>query len=75
MTMEPYQQRVHDEHAELCVRLGKLRDFLNSERSNELPIAELKRMRRQATYMELYAEVLSDRMEAWSSVPEPQSQN
>lgn len=71
-------QRVHTEHAELCIRLGKLEDFLSprgvaeaqaQERpsSNDLPVEELTRLRRQATYMRLYAEVLSERMAAWQA--------
>lgn len=69
--MLPHQQRVHDEHAELCIRLGKLEDFLNSEKSNVLSIDELGRMRRQAAYMKLYAEVLSEYMAHFTDVPQP----
>ena len=58
-----YQQRMHDEHAELIGRLRKLNDFLTSEKSNTVEMKELGRMRRQAMAMSIYAEVLSERME------------
>lgn len=64
--LPPHLQRVFTEHAELCIRLGKLEDFLNSEKSNVLSLDELGRMRRQATYMHLYADVLGERMAAWT---------
>ena len=61
--MQDWQQRVVGEKAELDDRLNKLFTFFGSKIFDSLPEAEQKRMRRQGTFMELYSDVLAERIE------------
>uniref|UniRef100_A0A6M3KZ55 Uncharacterized protein n=1 Tax=viral metagenome TaxID=1070528 RepID=A0A6M3KZ55_9ZZZZ len=62
--MEDYQKRVIEEKKELDSKIERLRAFMASDYfNNGIPSDEQKRMRRQELIMELYSEVLSDRME------------
>ncbi len=68
--LQPYQQRVVDERAELAQKLaqklGALDGFI--ERApyfNELPAAERERMRLQRAAMLLYASILTQRIAAF----------
>lgn len=63
--MLPHQQRVIDEKAELDERLGKLTAFFDTDPFPDLPQAEQDRMRRQATHMKRYSDILGERIEAW----------
>jgi hypothetical protein len=61
--MEPYQDRVLNEKAELDSRLARLQAFLNRPTFNELAIDEQERLRRQAAVMQEYSEILAARIE------------
>lgn len=61
--MEQYQERVVSEKNELGEKMKKLVIFMSSETFNELPMAEQKRMKRQYIIMDLYHDVLSERIE------------
>ena len=63
--MLPYQQRLIDEKTQLDERLGKLTAFFDTDPFPDLPQAEQDRMRRQATHMKRYSDILGERIEAW----------
>lgn len=64
-TMQPHQQRVVDEQAELDGRLAKLNTFINSALFSTLDGDEQDRLERQATTMAMYSDILSDRIAAF----------
>lgn len=63
--LQPYQQRVKDEHDALVEKISALSLFLTH---GTVPIddAELDRMIRQLAAMHTYSFCLSERMEAWN---------
>ncbi len=63
--MQPYQQRVVDEHRDLTERLAKLVAFVESDRFDQVRLDEGNRMLRQRKAMESYAEVLRERIDAF----------
>jgi len=63
--MQPHQQRVIDEKAELSERLDKLEAFHNTAVYAGLPAAEQSRLTRQLYIMKLYEQVLSERISAF----------
>ena len=67
--MEPYQQRVVEEKAELDVKLKRLRAFTSSPGGtfHSLPAEEKERLAEQAMYMANYSEVLRQRIAAFSA--------
>ena len=60
--MEPYQQRVIDEHKELQERRQKLAPFIGSDKYRSLPNDEQNRLRRQHSIMVAYEDVLEERI-------------
>ena len=60
--MQNWQQRVMDEKTVLDDNLSRLIPFIGSETFNGLPEDEQKRLRRQEMLMELYSEVLAERI-------------
>jgi hypothetical protein len=60
--MEPYQDRVLNEKAELDAKLGKLQAFLNTSTFGSLDVDEQERLRKQAGIMQEYSAVLADRL-------------
>jgi len=64
--MEAYQERVVAEKNELDERITKLRMFIESPGFGNIEVAEQKRMRRQELIMQLYSDVLVDRIENFS---------
>ena len=64
--MQPHQQRVIDEAAELDDRLGKLVDFLPTPLCLSLPFDERSRLSRQAQVMAEYSAILHERISAFS---------
>ena len=64
-TLAPHQERVVTEHAELSEKLGKLETFLGSSICQQLPTAEKARLSRQCLIMQLYQQVLVERIEAF----------
>lgn len=65
MTLQPHQQRVVEECAEVVERLAKLRAFLPTEFCLSLPFAERNRLVRQERAMLEYVAVLNERIEAF----------
>ena len=63
--MQPHQQRVVDEKAELSDKLDKLETFVGGAIYNSLPPDEQARLTRQKLIMELYEQVLSERISAF----------
>jgi hypothetical protein len=63
--MQPHQQRVVDEKAELSDKLGKLESFTGGPIFSGLPPAEQARLARQLLIMQLYEQVLSERISAF----------
>jgi len=64
--MQPSQQRVIEEEAELRERLRKLSDFCAGEVfSTSLPVEEQLRLRRQQSAMGDYLAILQDRIVAF----------
>lgn len=63
--MQPYQQRVIDEKAELDDRLAKLQAFWDNPIFTTLPPAERERLERQSRIMQDYSAVLGERIAAF----------
>ena len=63
--MTSYQERVVREKEELDERIRKLVVFLGTKMFFDLPVDEQKRLRRQELIMELYSDVLADRIAAF----------
>lgn len=60
--MNPHEQRVIDEKAELDAKLGNLIPFLGSDTCHSLPFDERGRLHRQAEVMREYSSILGDRI-------------
>lgn len=63
--LQPYQRRVVDEKVDLDVKLTLLNSFLISPRFQAVDEEELGRLRRQASAMQVYSDVLKERIEAF----------
>ncbi len=63
--MQPHQQRVVDERADISDRLDKLEEFHNGAIYARLPPAEQSRLTRQLYIMRLYEQVLSERISSF----------
>ena len=63
--LEPYQQRVREEEGELTEKLNKLDAFLIGPIYPSLPRAEQMRLHRQYLIMQLYQQVLLERIGAF----------
>lgn len=63
--MQPHQERVEDEHAELDGRIGKLITFTAGETFRALDVAERDRLTRQRDLMLKYRDVLAERIAAF----------
>ena len=61
--MVDWQQRVVNEKDELVKKAKKLRTFICSKQFNDISILEQLRLERQVVLMDLYAEVLIDRIQ------------
>lgn len=65
--MEAFQQRVVEEHADLGIKISRLRGFVeHNEAFAKLPADEQGRMREQVQHMQGYHEVLGRRIEAFN---------
>jgi hypothetical protein len=64
--MEPFQERVIEEKAELDKKCEALRQFLNSEGYRNLPLEERQRLRDQWDAMNTYSAILFERIAAFS---------
>lgn len=67
--MPPHQRRVLNEKYDLDDKINKLQTFIKGEAFIRLPEAEADRLLRQASYMISYAEVLSERVDAFQETP------
>lgn len=63
--MMSHEQRVVNEHTELLTKTEKLDLFTGSETYHALPDAERKRLDRQLMIMQLYVQVLEERIAAF----------
>lgn len=63
--MEPHQQRVVDEKAELDDKKAKLHAFIDGKVFLSLPDTEQERLGRQLYIMRQYSDVLSERIAAF----------
>jgi hypothetical protein len=64
--MLDYQQRVVDEKIQLDERLEKLREFMKGNFFKKVKEEEQKRMMRQEASMDIYSDVLGERIAAFS---------
>lgn len=64
-TVQPYQQRVMDEKAELDDRLAKLNAFWANPQFDKLPSEEKQRLESQARVMQEYSDILAARISAF----------
>jgi hypothetical protein len=64
-TMQPHQQRVVDEKAELDGKLAKLNAFLDSVTFSTLDAGEQDRLKQQTAVMATYSDILGERIEAF----------
>jgi hypothetical protein len=65
MALEPFQQRVVAEKAELDMRIERLRAFLTTEIFASLDQAEQGRMTQQLSVMRDYSDILGERIRAF----------
>jgi hypothetical protein len=63
--MEAYQERVVAEKAELSDKLSKLEAFVMGKAFDSVSAPEQARLSRQCLIMQLYVQVLSERIEAF----------
>ena len=68
--MEAYQERVVEEKAALAEKLEKLMEFQKAPPFYRLPPAEQRRLVRQTQIMQMYIDVLNERIEAFDLKPE-----
>lgn len=63
--MQPHQQRVVEEKAELDAKRAKLDLFVYTTTFDDLPLEERRRLNRQLTAMNDYSQVLGERLAAF----------
>jgi vacuolar-type H+-ATPase subunit B/Vma2 len=64
--MEPHQQRVVDKKEKLDIKIAALNIFISeNENFKSLPFEEKARLNRQICFMELYSDVLGERIAAF----------
>lgn len=63
--MQPHQQRVVDERAELDDKLTKLNTFIDGAMFGTLDADERDRLKQQAATMAMYSDILSERIAAF----------
>lgn len=64
--MEEWQQRVIEELDELQLKIDKLDGFFDTEEFEDLEAAEQVRLRMQSKIMQVYAEILEERIDAFT---------
>lgn len=72
--LKPHQQRVVDEKTQLTEKLEKLDAFLGGSVYSSLPSDEQSRLSRQHLIMQLYEQVLSERISGFRNPSEAQAQ-
>ena len=63
--MQPHQQRVVDEKADLDGKLKRLSTFMDGKLFENLPTSEQELLREQRVYMRNYSAVLGERIAAF----------
>lgn len=63
--MAAWQDRVKEELDELQTKIDSLDEFFDTEKFEELAEAEQVRLRMQSKVMQIYAEILEERIEAF----------
>ena len=63
--LQPHQQRVIDEKAELDAKINKLREFIVGYLFITLPAAERQRLKMQLEVMKKYSDILDMRIKAF----------
>jgi len=71
--MEAHQKRVIEEKEDLCEKLEKLTEFQKTPLFSQLPVDEQRRLERQTQIMQMYRDVLSERIEAFGLKSEVES--
>ena len=61
--MEPYQERLIEEEKALVMKIGKLHEFLKSDKMNYLTSRHRDLIRDQYDVMKRYANILGNRLE------------
>lgn len=64
-TFLPHQQRVLDERKELATKAAALSEFRKTDIYKSLGVDEQRRLSRQIGIMDLYVDVLDERIEAF----------
>jgi len=67
--MQPHQERVVTEKAELDEKLDKLKKFILGSVFPTLPVDERRRLNYQFDIMEKYSGILGERIHAFNPVP------
>lgn len=67
-SLQPWQERVIEEKAELDNKLMKLIEFLKSDAFQDLPLVNIRCLRRQRMVMELYSDILNERISLFLEV-------
>ena len=65
MELQEHQKRVIEEKAELDEKLGRLKEFFTTDTFNNVDAVEQQRLRRQASVMNIYSDVLGERVSAF----------
>lgn len=65
--MEPYQQRVVDEKADLDAKLQRLNGFFDTDTFAKLDPTDQELMERQASFMQGYSDVLGMRINRFTT--------
>jgi hypothetical protein len=64
--LEPYQQRIVDEKADLDGKIKRLMDFINSEKFKSVNTIEKTRLEQQFHIMLEYSKILRQRIHAFN---------
>ena len=68
LNLQPHEERVLDEYEELSERKHKLSSFLESDKAHDINKDDLKLLVKQELAMEVYLQVLEDRIMKFEGV-------
>lgn len=68
LNLQPHEERVLDEYEELSERKHKLSSFLESDKVHDISKEDLKLLVKQELAMEVYLQVLEDRIMKFEGV-------
>lgn len=63
--LQPHEQRVLDEHSELCEKISKLADFLSKPQPSSINDEQWFLLNLQLNSMSIYSNILSQRTKAF----------